>query len=93
MPSGPPGVSIFSLEGRSAPALYLIGWVGSILGLAIVVTSFASGGALSGAWLFLAGIVILALGLLAATGSRPSSGRAASISRTAVPRPCSPSPR
>jgi CAAX protease family protein len=70
VPSGPPGVSIFSLEGRQAPALYLIGWVGSILGLAIVVTSFASGGALSGGWLFLVGIVILALGLLAATGSQ-----------------------
>ena len=34
-PAGPPGGRVFSLEGRRAPALYLVGWILSVAGLFI----------------------------------------------------------
>jgi membrane protease YdiL (CAAX protease family) len=69
-PGGPPGRATFSLEGRSAPALYLVGWVGSVLGLGLIVVSFLAAGGAPAPWLFLGGLVLLSLGLLAATGSQ-----------------------
>ena len=62
--------SVFSLEGRRVPALYLIGWVGSVMGLAVLLVSFLATGTGSARWLFLAGLVILGLGLVSAAGSQ-----------------------
>jgi hypothetical protein len=68
--TGPPGVSTFSLEGRAAPALYLIGWVGSVLGLGILAVAMLAAGTVAAAGLFLVGLVLLGVGLLAASGSQ-----------------------
>ena len=65
-----PRPSTFSLEGRAAPALYLIGWLGSVMGLAVILVSFLASGSAAAAWVFLAGAVVLVLGLLAAGGSQ-----------------------
>ena len=65
-----PRTSTFSLEGRAAPALYLIGWVGSVMGLAAVVVSFMATGSGAAPWVFLAGLLVLTLGLVAAAGSQ-----------------------
>jgi membrane protease YdiL (CAAX protease family) len=62
--------SVFSLEGRRVPALYLIGWVGSVTGLAFLLISFMATGAGAARWLFLAGLVVLGLGLVCAAGSQ-----------------------
>jgi len=63
------GPATFSLEGRAVPALYLIGWVGSILGVSLSLVSVLGGG--SGApWLFVIGLVLAAVGFLAAGGSQ-----------------------
>jgi membrane protease YdiL (CAAX protease family) len=67
--------STFSLEGRAAPALYLIGWVGSVMGLAVLLVSFLAGTAPAAPWLFLVGLVLLVVGLLSATGSQAIEGR------------------
>ena len=69
-PAGPPGLATFSLEGRSAPALYLVGWVGTLVGLGVVVVSILAAGGSAAPWLFLAGLVLVTLGLLSATGSQ-----------------------
>jgi len=66
----PPAPSILSLEGRAVPALYLIGWVGSILGLGIVVVSLLSTSSSASGWIFLAGLALLGIGLVAAAGSQ-----------------------
>jgi uncharacterized protein len=71
--SGPPGISTFSLEGRSAPALYLIGWVGSLMGLALLFVWFLAAGPAQSpgaALLGTAGLALLAIGLVAAAGSQ-----------------------
>ncbi len=65
-----PGASIFSLEGRAAPALYLIGWLGALMGLATVTVSFLASGSGAAPWLFLGGLIVLALGLVSAAGSQ-----------------------
>jgi len=68
--SGPPAHSMFSLEGRSAPALFLIGRLGSLLGLAIIGVSVMAAGTAAAPWLFLAGLAVLAIGVLSAGGSQ-----------------------
>jgi membrane protease YdiL (CAAX protease family) len=67
---GPPGIGTFSLEGRAAPALYLLGWVGSLIGLGMVVIALMASGSDAAGWLFLIGLAILGLALLAAGGSQ-----------------------
>lgn len=65
------GLQTFSLEGRRAPGLYLVGWVatvfgGGLLGAEIVTGSPGAGGLV----LTVAGSLILGLGLLAAAGAQ-----------------------
>jgi membrane protease YdiL (CAAX protease family) len=67
-PPARPG--IFSLEGRSVPGLYLVGWIASVMGLAVLVVSFLSAGSAAARWLFLGGLVVLTLGIFAAAGSQ-----------------------
>ncbi len=61
---------ILSLEGRAVPALYLVGWVASLLGGGILFISFASTASGASGWLFLAAMVFLGIGLIAAAGSQ-----------------------
>ena len=68
--AGPPGRSTFSLEGRAAPALYLIGWVGSLVGVGMIGIAMLAAGTVAAALLFLAGLLLLGVGLLAASGSQ-----------------------
>ena len=65
-----PHLSTFSLDGRTVPALYLVGWVGTVMGLAILLVSVLASGTQPARWLFLGGIVVLGLGLIAAAGSQ-----------------------
>jgi membrane protease YdiL (CAAX protease family) len=69
-PSNAPG--LFSLEGRAVPALYLVGWLASLVGAASIFVSFGAAGSGTAAapWLFLLGLVFLSLGFLSATGSQ-----------------------
>jgi membrane protease YdiL (CAAX protease family) len=62
---------VFSLEGRAAPGLYLVGWLGSVLGLAVLFALILSGpGGISALVLALVATVLLALGLVAAAGAQ-----------------------
>ena len=65
-----PRLATFSLEGRAVPALYLVGWIASVMGLAIILVSLLATSGVAAAWLFLAGDVVLAIGLVAAGGSQ-----------------------
>jgi membrane protease YdiL (CAAX protease family) len=73
IPPTRPGASIFTIEGRAAPGLFLVGWLASILGLAFLVI-----GALSGVRLFflLLGPGLLSLGLIAGAGNQAIERRA-----------------
>jgi membrane protease YdiL (CAAX protease family) len=66
-PPGPPGSRLFSLEDRPAPALYLIGWLASGSGLALLVVALASSSSFSPI-LALGAVVLLGIGLAFAAG-------------------------
>jgi hypothetical protein len=66
----PPGPGIFGLEGRATPGLYLVGWIATVMGLAVLVVSLLSAGSAAAPWLFLAGLLVLALGVVSAAGSQ-----------------------
>jgi membrane protease YdiL (CAAX protease family) len=68
--AGPPGIATFSLEGRAAPGLYLVGWLATGLGLALLIVAVLSGGQLASTALLIAGVLLLGVGLVAAAGSQ-----------------------
>jgi membrane protease YdiL (CAAX protease family) len=70
-PEGPPGTRIFSLEGRRAPGLYLVGWILTVVGLAVafVLGPLASDRG-NAAWLILFGSAVTAVGFAAAAGAQ-----------------------
>jgi membrane protease YdiL (CAAX protease family) len=64
-----PGASIFTIEGRSAPGLFVLGWLATLVGLGAVVVAFmaAEGPARI---LLIAGLVVLSIGLVAGAGGQ-----------------------
>ena len=80
-PPGPPaverlGASTFTIEGRQAPALFVVGWLASVLGLGFVLVAVMSGGAAAWLGLLVLGLVLLSIGLIAAAGSQGIERRA-----------------
>jgi membrane protease YdiL (CAAX protease family) len=73
----PPGSAVFSLEGRAAPGLYLVGWLASVLGLAVLLAVILSGPSGFGALLLLlTAASLLAVGLVSAAGAQGIERRA-----------------
>src|SRR5258705_12698290 len=76
-PPARPGLSTFTIEGRAAPGVFVVGWLASISGLALVVI-----GALSPSRLFLYFLrpLVLTIGLVSGAGNqaieRPARGQA-----------------
>jgi membrane protease YdiL (CAAX protease family) len=64
------GASTFTIEGRSAPALFVIGWLATLLGFGLIVIALMSGDPAAGRILVIVGIAILSIGLVAAAGSQ-----------------------
>jgi membrane protease YdiL (CAAX protease family) len=68
-PTGPPGGGIFSLEGRRAQGLYLVAWLCSIAGLALVfVVGSLANSQSAGILISGVGAVLLAIGVATACG-------------------------
>ena len=68
-----PGATTFTIEGRASPALFVIGWLASLLGLSIAIAGvFGSSLVLA---LFV-GPGLLSLGLIAACGNQAFERRA-----------------
>jgi membrane protease YdiL (CAAX protease family) len=70
------GTRTFTIEGRSAPGLFVVGWIATLVGLGVVSIGITSGGAIP-APLFLLGAVVLSVGLIAGAGSQAIERRAA----------------
>jgi membrane protease YdiL (CAAX protease family) len=64
------GASTFTIEGRAAPALFVIGWIATILGIGLVVVALMAGGSSGATILLLVGLVLLSVGLVAGAGSQ-----------------------
>ena len=77
-PAEPPqlGASTFTIEGRSAPGLFVVGWLATIVGLVAVVVALLAGQTLAATILLVIGLLSLALGLVAGAGSQGIERRA-----------------
>jgi membrane protease YdiL (CAAX protease family) len=72
-PPARPGLSTFTIEGRAAPGLFVVGWLASISGLALVLIGALAPSAL---FLYFLGPTILTIGLIAGCGSQAIERRA-----------------
>ncbi|HET9344334.1 MAG TPA: CPBP family intramembrane glutamic endopeptidase [Candidatus Limnocylindrales bacterium] len=72
-PPSRPGASTFTIEGRASPALFVVGWLASLLGLSIAVAGVLGGSLLLA---FFVGPGLLSLGLIAACGNQAFERRA-----------------
>src|SRR4051812_15697041 len=71
-----PGTSTFTIEGRAAPGLFVLGWLASIAGLGIVIVGFQAGPGGSAGLLVTLGLAVLGIGLVAGAGSQALERRA-----------------
>jgi membrane protease YdiL (CAAX protease family) len=81
------GMTTFTIEGRSAPALFVVGWLASLLGFGLVVVAVLSGGGPAWLGLVLVGLILLSVGLVAAAGSQGIERRARGVADYAGPSP------
>jgi membrane protease YdiL (CAAX protease family) len=90
-PDGPsggrPGASTFTIEGRSAPALFVVGWLATLMGLATLFVAFLAGGTTAATVLLIVGLVLLAVGLIAGAGSQGIERRARARATYTGPSP------
>jgi membrane protease YdiL (CAAX protease family) len=77
----------FTIEGRAAPALFVLGWLATIVGGGTLAVAIFSGPTVVGAALFLTGAVGLTVGLGALAGSQAVEGRAATVAGYRGPSP------
>jgi len=71
-----PGAGTFTIDGRAAPALFVVGWLATVLGLGILAIGVLSGPGGPATVLSLAGLVLTSVGLVAGAGSQGIERRA-----------------
>jgi membrane protease YdiL (CAAX protease family) len=82
-----PGSRTFSLEGRAAPGLYLIGWLATIVGLSVLIVALMAGGGPAAVALLFVGLTALSAGLTCAAGAQAIQRRAEARTGYAGPSP------
>jgi hypothetical protein len=78
---------VFTIEGRRAPALFVVGWLGSLIGAGVIAVAIIANRGLASTLVLLGGIVLLAIGLVAAAGSQGIERRARGMAGYAGPSP------
>jgi membrane protease YdiL (CAAX protease family) len=78
-PSSAPGLFRFSLDGRRAPALFVTGWLASVVGLGLVIVPLVAGSSIVASVLAVAGLAVLPLGLVLLGGSQAVERTAAGL--------------
>ncbi len=73
-PDRPPGLFSFTVEGRRAPGLFVVGWLATVAGAGLLVVGLGASG-LPATVFSIAGLVGLAVGLAALGGSQAIEGR------------------
>lgn len=72
-PPARPGASVFTIEGRAAPGLFVVGWLASVLGLSLALIGVLGGSTILA---FFVGPGLLSLGLIAGAGNQALERRA-----------------
>jgi membrane protease YdiL (CAAX protease family) len=71
------GLTTFSIEGRQAPALFVVGWLATIIGVGLTATVAFGATGLAAAVLSLASSLALSIGLVMLAGSQTIERKAA----------------
>lgn len=72
-PAARPGLTFFTIEGRAAPGLFVVGWLATLAGLGLVLIGVLA----SSPWfLYLIGPAVLTVGLVAGAGNQSMERRA-----------------
>ena len=82
-----PGASFFTIEGRQAPALFVVGWLGSLVGVGLIAVAILARSGLASTAVLLTGLALLSIGLIAAAGSQGIERRARAMAGYAGPSP------
>jgi membrane protease YdiL (CAAX protease family) len=75
-PQTRPGLTTFTIEGRAAPGLFVVGWLASISGLGLVLIGAVAPSAL---FLYFLGPTVLSIGLIAGAGNQALERRARGV--------------
>jgi membrane protease YdiL (CAAX protease family) len=76
------GLTTFVLEGRQAPALFVVGWVGTIAGIALLTITFLGAAGLAAVVLSIAGFGALSVGTILLAGSQTIERKSAGVAYT-----------
>ncbi len=82
-----PGTSTFTIEGRSAPGLFVVGWLATLVGLGMIVVAILGGQSVAARVLLIVGLGIMSVGLVAGAGSQAIERRARRSSAYTGPSP------
>jgi uncharacterized protein len=81
------GASTFTIEGRSAPALFVVGWLATIVGFGMIAIALMSGDTMAGRILLIVGLLVLSIGLISAAGSQGVERRVRAVLPYVGPSP------
>jgi membrane protease YdiL (CAAX protease family) len=81
-----PGAAVFTIEGRAAPGLFVLGWLATIMGLGITFVGSQADGT-PALVLVLFGLGLMVVGLVAGAGSQALERRAKGVTGYAGPSP------
>jgi membrane protease YdiL (CAAX protease family) len=82
-----PGAGIFTIEGRAAPGLFVVGWLATLVGLVAIFVALLAGGSTAATILLVAGLAVLSIGLVAGAGAQGIERRSRSTGPYAGPSP------
>jgi membrane protease YdiL (CAAX protease family) len=82
-----PGAGTFTIEGRSAPGLFVVGWLATLVGLVAIGVALLAGGSTGAAILLTVGLAVLSVGLIAGAGSQGIERRTRGAGPYAGPSP------
>ncbi len=85
-PPSRPGTGTFTIEGRRAPGLFVVGWLAFLSGVVLLVIGASSGGT-PGLVMLLIGLGLLAIGLIAGAGSQAIERAARGVAGYVGPSP------
>ncbi len=84
---GRPGTSTFTIEGRSAPALFVVGWLATLVGFGLIAIGIMSSDPTTARVLIIVGLIPLAAGLVSGAGSQAIERRARGVLAYQGPSP------
>jgi membrane protease YdiL (CAAX protease family) len=71
-----PGARYFTIEGKAAPGLFVLGWLATIVGLGVSVVGFAGGATGAALVVLTVGLAVLSIGAVSLAGSQAMERRA-----------------